>query len=166
MEKKILLSASILEEAKKRQKITRKFLNNLKRRVPSNLDVTVQEFHEEVFEKTDCLKCANCCKTTSPIFYMKDIERAAKSLSIKPAAFIEKYLRMDEDDDFVVKSAPCPFLANDNYCLIYDNRPTACRTYPHTDRKKFHQLLDLTYENSFICPAVQNIIEKLQAVYK
>ena len=141
-------------------------MDNLKRREPSNLDITVQGFHAEVFGKTDCLKCANCCRTTSPIFYRKDIEKAAKSLSLKPAAFIDKFLKVDEDNDFVVKSAPCPFLLNDNYCAIYEHRPVACRTYPHTDRKRFHQLLDLTYQNSFICPAVQNIIEKLQAAYK
>jgi hypothetical protein len=69
---------------------------------------------------------------------------------------------MDEDDDFVLKSSPCPFLSDDNSCDVYEDRPTACRTYPHTNRKRIHQLLDLTYQNSFICPAVQQILEKLK----
>ena len=33
---------------------------------------------ENEFKKTDCLDCGNCCKTTSPIFTDKDIERISK----------------------------------------------------------------------------------------
>ncbi|MFM2285647.1 MAG: hypothetical protein RLZZ543_1144 [Bacteroidota bacterium] len=145
-----------------RKKSNRKFLDHLKRQQPSNLDVRVQDIHEEVFERTDCLTCGNCCRTTSPIFYQKDIEHLSRRLRIKPSQFIEKYLRMDEDDDFVLKSSPCPFLLEDNRCDVYEDRPTACRTYPHTDRKRFHQLLDLTYENTFVCPAVLEIVELLK----
>lgn len=46
------------------------------------------------------------------------------------------YLRVDEDNDKVFKSMPCPFLGEDNLCSIYDIRPKACREFPHTDRKK------------------------------
>ena len=31
--------------------------------------------HDEVFEEIDCLSCANCCKTTGPLFTEKDIEK-------------------------------------------------------------------------------------------
>jgi hypothetical protein len=85
---------------------------------------------------------------------------------MKPVAFIDKYLKMDEESDYVLKSAPCSFLDLDNTCLIYEDRPAACKTYPHTNRKRFHQIIHLAYQNSFICPAVQTIIEKLQTVYK
>ena len=84
---------------KKKSEENKKFLGNLKRKAPKNLDDLFHSAHEEVFENTDCLKCANCCKTTSPIFYQKDIERVAKRLRMKPGAFIEKYLRIDEDKD-------------------------------------------------------------------
>ncbi|MEX1189748.1 MAG: YkgJ family cysteine cluster protein [Bacteroidia bacterium] len=155
------LSISIKKKAEESKKANLKFIQHLKRKKPKDLDMTVQEIHDEVFENTDCLSCANCCKTTSPIFYEHDIERLSKRLKTRPAHFIEKYLNKDEDDDWVLKSAPCPFLLYDNRCEVYEDRPAACRTYPHTNRKKFHQLLDLTYQNSFVCPAVQTILEKL-----
>ncbi|HYX06053.1 MAG TPA: hypothetical protein VE912_04900 [Bacteroidales bacterium] len=45
---------------------------------------------------------------------------------------------------------------------VYEDRPRACREYPHTDRKKFHQILNLTLKNSEVCPAVFMVIEKLK----
>src|SRR6266567_8139141 len=114
----------------------KKFLLSLKKKDPRKIDDAFHSLHEEVFEEMDCLTCANCCKTTSPIFYQTDIERAAKFLRMKPGDFIEKYLRIDEDKDYVLKSSPCPFLDAENYCSVYEDRPKACREYPHTDRKK------------------------------
>jgi Fe-S-cluster containining protein len=146
---------------KKENKI---FFDKLKRLTYKNLDTYFQEVHEEVFEKTDCLSCANCCKTTSPIFYNRDIERLAKHFKIKPGDFIERYLKIDEDKDYVLRQAPCPFLGADNYCSVYEDRPNACREYPHTDRKKISQLLDLTYKNTFVCPAVLEITEQLKKI--
>jgi Fe-S-cluster containining protein len=146
------------------KKENRIFFDKLKRLTYKNLDTYFQEVHEEVFEKTDCLSCANCCKTTSPIFYNRDIERLAKHFKIKPGDFIERYLKIDEDKDYVLRQAPCPFLGADNYCSVYEDRPNACREYPHTDRKRISQLLDLTYKNTFVCPAVLEITEKLKKI--
>lgn len=142
-----------------------KLFRKLKRTKPKDLDKHVHQFHEEAFEHIDCLQCANCCKTTSPIFYQKDIERVAAALNMKPGDFIRKYLHMDEDGDFVLNSAPCPFLDAENHCLVYENRPTACREYPHTNRKKMYQVLDLTMRNTLVCPAVLEIAEKLRNLY-
>src|SRR5574337_1628701 len=88
----------------------------LKRNTPRDLDNTIHQLHDAAFETIDCLTCANCCKTTSPIFYQKDIERLAKHFKIRPAQFIEKYLHIDEDKDYVLNVSPCPFLGTDNYC--------------------------------------------------
>jgi uncharacterized protein len=138
----------------------KKFLERVKKRPPPKLDGMVQGIHNQVFKKIDCLDCANCCKTTSPIFYPKDIERAAKYLKIKAAAFENDFLRVDEEKDFVLQGSPCVFLdLDDNKCSIYDARPNACRTYPHTDRKNFYQLTELTFKNLDICPAVVKIVE-------
>ena len=141
---------------------SKKLFDKLRRTKPKDLDDVVHRLHEEVFEDVDCLKCANCCKTTSPIFYHSDIERVARHLKMKPSRFIEQYLHIDEDGDYVLNSAPCPFLDADNYCLVYENRPTACREYPHTDRKRFHQILDLTLKNTAICPAAYRIVEEMK----
>ena len=141
---------------------TRKLFNRLKKTKAPQLDAIVHALHEEVFERTDCLTCANCCKTTSPIFTDKDISRIASHMRIKDAAFIQQYLHIDEDGDYVLNVAPCPFLGTDNYCNIYAQRPNACREYPHTNRKRFYQILDLSIRNTYICPATYEIIELLK----
>ena len=154
-----------LQTARNNQSANKKFFGKLKRNVPANLDDTTRQIHNEVFSEINCLKCANCCKTTSPIFRDKDIERIAKHFRISPSRFIEKYLHIDEDKDYVLNSAPCTFLDSENYCTIYDQRPAACREYPHTDRKRFHQIFNITLKNSVICPAVSEIIERLKIKY-
>ena len=140
----------------------KKFLGKFKGKKARDLDDVFHETHEEVFEEIDCLTCANCCKTTSPIFYDRDVVRLAKRFRMPASDFIEKYLRVDEDKDYVLKEAPCAFLGPDNYCSVYEDRPNACREYPHTDRKNMYQILDLTYKNTLVCPAVLKIVEEVK----
>jgi len=149
-----------------RQKVkeNKRFFQRLKKVKPKELDQKMHQIHEQVFECTDCLKCANCCSTTGPLFTDKDIGRIAKHLKLKPSEFTEKYLRIDEDNDYVLQSVPCAFLGDDNRCSIYDVRPKACREFPHTDRIKQHQLLNLTQKNVAVCPAVYHIVEKMKKV--
>jgi Predicted Fe-S-cluster oxidoreductase len=125
------------------------------------MDTIVQQLHDEVSEKIDCLTCANCCRSLGPAIYDKDIERMAKALRIKPSEVVSSYLRIDEDGDYVFKSMPCPFLMNDNYCSIYESRPKACREYPHTDRKNFEQIYKLTVKNASTCPIAYEVLYKL-----
>jgi uncharacterized protein len=152
------------EKSKNKAAENRKFLGALRKKDPRKLDDEFHKLHDEVFEEMDCLTCANCCKTTSPIFYQTDIERVAKSLRLKPGEFIDQYLRIDEDKDYVLKSSPCPFLDANNYCKVYDSRPKACREYPHTNRKKMVQIMDLTYKNTLVCPAVLEMVERLKKI--
>lgn len=126
------------------------------------LDERVHAHHEAVFEKINCLDCANCCRTLGPRVTDADVQRIAAYLRIKPSVFVEKYLVVDEDHDYVFRSMPCPFLGSDNYCSIYDVRPRACREYPHTDRPRVYQVMALTLKNSAICPAVFEILERLK----
>jgi len=142
----------------------RKFLAGLKKKDPRKIDDAFHELHKEVFEEIDCLQCANCCRTTSPIFYQNDIERLSKGLRIKPGDFIDTYLKIDEDKDYVLTSSPCSFLGPDNHCSVYEDRPKACREYPHTDRKKMVQITDLTHKNTLVCPAVLEIVERLKLI--
>lgn len=148
--------------AKEKHEQSKRFFKKLKARPPRNLDAVMQELHEEEFRRTDCLECANCCKTTGPLFLNTDIDRIASHLRLKPGKFVDQYLRIDEEGDYVLQQVPCPFLAPDNYCLIYDVRPKACREYPHTDRKKFQQISNLTLKNTAICPAAFRIVESLK----
>ncbi|MCB5082531.1 YkgJ family cysteine cluster protein [Streptococcus mutans] len=148
--------------ALQKQKEHRKFLAILKKKAPKNLDKIVQEVHTEVFKEIDCTKCANCCKILGPLFTEADISRIAKHFRMRLPVFEDMYLRVDEDNDKVFKSMPCPFLGEDNLCSIYDIRPKACREFPHTDRKKIYQINHLTIQNTLICPAVYLFVEKLQ----
>jgi|TARA_B100000959_G_scaffold196786_1_gene205797 Fe-S-cluster containining protein len=150
------------EQAILKRKENNRFFKNLKNLKPKILDKTIHPLHDEVFEYTNCLECANCCKTTGPLFTDKDINRIAKHLRIKPSRFTERYLRIDEDRDYVLQSVPCTFLGKDNYCSIYDVRPKACREFPHTDRIKQHQILKITEKNIEVCPSVYGIVEKLK----
>ena len=151
------------ELAREKYDENKKYFARLKKRIPRNMDVVIQELHTAEFEKTDCLTCGNCCKTTSPIFTEKDIQRISKYLKMKVHDFISQYLDRDSDDFYVLKTSPCTFLdLNDNTCFIYDVRPKACKEYPHTNRRKFIQITDLTIKNTEICPAAYNIIEALK----
>ncbi|MCU0441257.1 MAG: YkgJ family cysteine cluster protein [Bacteroidia bacterium] len=143
----------------------KKLFDQLKKRLPKNLDQQFAELHDEAFERIDCLTCANCCKTTGPLFKQKDIERLANHLKMRPAQFVETYLHIDEDNDYVLNTLPCPFLGADNYCSVYEYRPNACREYPHTNSRKMHTLFKETLNNVAICPAVFEIVEKLKKVY-
>jgi Fe-S-cluster containining protein len=126
------------------------------------LDERVHALHEAVFEEINCLDCANCCRTLGPRITDADVQRMAASLRIKPSALVERYLVVDDEGDFVFRSMPCPFLGSDNYCSVYDDRPRACREYPHTDRRRVYQVLALTLKNSATCPAVFEILERLR----
>jgi len=119
--------------------------------------------HEEAFEKIDCLQCANCCKNYSPRFKTPDIKRIARHLRMKESEFIDTYLRLDEDGDYVVKTTPCPFLGQDNYCSIYEVRPSDCERFPYTDEDVLIKRPSITQKNSTFCPIVYFVLEKLSA---
>jgi uncharacterized protein len=148
--------------AKDKHNENKKYFDKLKKKPPKNLDYIMQELHDNEFKKTNCLNCANCCKTTGPLFTSADVERISKYLRLKPQQFISQYLRIDEDQDYVLQKLPCSFLDYDNTCFIYEVRPKACREFPHTDRKKFQQITAITMKNLPICPAVYNIVEEMK----
>lgn len=139
----------------------KEWVGKVKRKPPADLDRQFSDAHEEVFRETDCLTCAHCCKTTSPIVTARDVDRLSKGLRIRPSAVIDQYLNPDADT-WVMKRAPCPFLGEDHYCSVYDYRPAACRDYPHTDRRRMVQIMDLSLNNTFVCPAVARIFRLLR----
>jgi Fe-S-cluster containining protein len=156
----------ILQQSKLKSAENKKFYERLKKLSPKDLDKVTNQLNDEAFEKIDCLQCANCCKTTGPLLKDKDIDRLADEMKLKPSQFTEKYLRIDEDYDYVFKQMPCPFLGDDKFCSVYKNRPGACRDYPHTHQNKMHNKLAITYLNSLICPAVAIVTEGLKLKYQ
>jgi len=148
--------------AKRSETENKKFIVRLKKKRPKDIDIKVSAIHEKVFQNINCLDCANCCKSISPIITDKDIERISKYLKLRPSVFTEKYLHLDNDNDYVYNDTPCPFLDKENYCMIYSVRPKACSEYPHTDQSKFINLLNITVKNTYYCPAVYEIVERLK----
>lgn len=144
------------------QKESSRLIRQLKKRKPAGLDDLVHGLHHEAFSRFSCLDCANCCKTIGPLLIPSDIDRLARHLKIKKQEFMEKFVVTDEEGDLVFRHHPCPFLQDDNYCSVYEQRPRACREYPHTDRSRFHQILDLTLKNCETCPVVFEIVEELK----
>lgn len=143
-------------------KKTRETLERLSRH--KKPDQVVHKAHAEAFEEIDCLACANCCRTTGPLLMAQDITRISKRLKLPEAAFVSQYLRVDEDGDRVFKTMPCPFLGSDNYCMIYSDRPRACREFPHTDQPGQLNIVHLTRKNARICPAVSRIVQIISAM--
>jgi len=138
-----------------------KIIKELKKTDQKVLDITVHRLHGEAFELFSCLDCGNCCRTISPAITYAEVDNIAKKLRIKPSELVTRHIHMDGDGDFVFNSAPCPFIGDDNYCSVYSARPRACSEYPHTDRKKFYQILDLSLKNAEVCPVVYAILKKM-----
>lgn len=157
-----LMSKDILHNWEKKSREKQKVYKNYLQRANKN-DVLkkLPQLHEEAFEKVDCLSCAACCKNYSPRFKTPDVKRISKHLGMKESTFIETYLRVDEDGDFVVKSSPCPFLGADNFCSIYDVRPSDCARFPYTDEDVIIKRQQLTLKNSTFCPIVYYVLERL-----
>jgi len=148
------------KKSKERQKIYKQYLqkaekNKVLRQLP--------DLHEEAFARIDCLQCANCCKNYSPRFKTPDIKRISKHLGLRESEFIDKYLKVDEEGDYVVKTLPCPFLNADNTCSIYEERPSDCRRFPYTDEDVIIKRQALTLKNSSFCPITYYVLEKLLA---
>jgi len=151
-------------QATRKEKESALFFRQLAGKDPGKVDKAFHDLHDQVFEEVNCLDCGNCYRSLGPRITDADIRRIASSLKIKPAELTIKYLRLDEDNDYVFRIMPCPFLGVDNYCSIYEDRPRACRDYPHTDRRRMQQILDITLKNTETCPAVFEIVERLKTL--
>lgn len=138
------------------------FLKRISRSLPA-ISI-LQEAHEDVFEKMDCLECGNCCKSSSPVFNRTDINRISSFVGMKPGVFEATYLVADSDGDFIPKSKPCPFLDPDNTCQVYELRPKSCRGYPHTDSKEGWERHALLAGNTVYCPAAFRIVNQIRAL--
>jgi len=146
------------KKSKEHQKSYKQFLLKAKK---NEVLLKLPAIHEKVTSKINCLDCANCCKNYSPRFKTPDIKRISKHLNLKEGVFIEKYLHLDEDGDFVVNTKPCPFLGTDNFCSIYEVRPSDCARFPYTDEDVFIKRPNLTLKNSTFCPIVFFVFEEL-----
>ncbi|MBK8625460.1 MAG: YkgJ family cysteine cluster protein [Saprospiraceae bacterium] len=149
------------KDSKKENEIWFRTIRNVK---TDTLHDTIISIHQEVFAKTDCMTCANCCKTSPPLLTNEDINRISKSMGISAKQFTKSYVLQDFNGEKTFNIVPCKFLQSDNTCSIYDIRPEACRRYPHTDEMEYPKRTHLNVSNTLVCPAAYNILEKLKSV--
>jgi len=140
-----------------------KYLNRLVRSIDQQgkKHQLADSIHNQVFEEMDCLQCANCCKSIPPIVSNRDVNRIARRLNLDKKTFVEQYITVDNDGDQVINSSPCPFLESDNKCKIYEDRPAACKAYPHSGEGMFYQNLSHHKRNAKYCPALLEILSRL-----
>ena len=86
---------------KKSKENTKAYRTLLKRANKNTVLKELGGLTEQAYQAVDCLSCAACCKNYSPRFKTTDIKRIAKYLKLKESVFIDQYLRVDEDGDFV-----------------------------------------------------------------
>ncbi len=122
------------------------------------------EIHEDVFNSTDCLACANCCRTTPPLITREDVNRISRRINMSPKQFIREYVISEYSGEMMFRVVPCTFLSSENTCTIYDVRPEACRRYPHTNEKEYQKRISLNISNTLVCPAAFKILDRLQNV--
>lgn len=146
---------------KKSAEKQKRFKQYLNRADKNKVLKQLPELHDEAFSKIDCLDCAACCKNYSPRFKTTDIKRISKFLKLKEGSFIETYLKIDSDGDYVLRQSSCPFLGDGNYCEIYEVRPGDCARFPYTDEDVLLKRQSLTLKNSTFCPAVYFVLDRL-----
>lgn len=119
------------------------------------------ELNDAAYEQVNCLGCAACCKNYSPRFKTPDIKRISKYLKMREGDFIETYLKLDNEGDYVLQSTPCHFLNADNTCSIYDIRPSDCSRFPYTDEDVLLKRPQITLKNSSFCAITYYVLEKM-----
>ncbi len=155
---------SFLDRARQNKNSFRRFLTKLEKDPPPRMAAITSQLETEVWGETDCLSCANCCKTMSPTFSNKDIKRISAHLGHTPDEFKAKYLVREKggDRDWLNKSEPCQFLDTiDNKCSIYEVRPSDCAGFPHLP-KKMQGYAHVHKQNIEFCPATYRLVEKMK----
>ncbi len=129
------------------------------------LDAEVSEITEDVWSRIDCTQCAYCCKTMQIEVNAADIARLANHLGMSVKAFTQRYLQIAEDNAKIMNSLPCPFLGEDNRCMVYEQRPEACREFPFLHKPDFRSRSLLMLANLEVCPITFNVWQELKARY-
>lgn len=151
-------------KVKNNKSVLKKFLSKIGKKPPRGLDNLAVETDREVWAETDCLTCANCCKTMSPTFTNVDIKRISRHLNQTEKEFKKKWLYKDRNKDLINKLQPCQFLnLEDNKCSIYSVRPKDCSGFPHHTKRRMIDYMHVFKQNIEYCPATYRLVEKMKA---
>lgn len=151
------------KKVKLNRRAMRGYLSRLEKANIRGLNTKISVLEKEVWPETDCLSCANCCKTMTPTFTMSDQKRISSHLGMSVEAFQQKWLRRERggNRDWLNKTEPCQFLnLTDNKCSIYEVRPADCAGFPHLT-KKFKEYAHIHKQNVEYCPATYKLVEKM-----
>ena len=154
---------SFRSKARKNKRILRSFLTRLEKNPPRGLQGATIVLEKEVWQETDCLSCANCCKTMTPTFNAQDLKRISAHFGQTVEEFQKQWLRREKggDRDWLNKTEPCQFLnLKDNKCSIYEIRPADCAGFPHLP-KKLKEYVHVHKQNIEYCPATYRLVEKM-----
>jgi Fe-S-cluster containining protein len=151
------------KNVKKNKSGFKRFLTKVEKHPPRGLDKIAAEMDLAMWKETDCLSCANCCKTMSPTFTKSDLIRISAHLGMTTDEFKNKWLYKDRNGDWINKKQPCQFLnLEDNKCSIYEVRPKDCAGFPHHTKKRMIDYMHVFKQNIEYCPATYRMVEKMQ----
>lgn len=143
----------------------KRFLSKIEKQPPRGLDAIAAQMDIATWKETDCLSCANCCKTMSPTYTKSDLRRISSHLGMTVDEFKIKWLRKDRNGDWINVKQPCQFLnLEDNKCSIYDVRPKDCAGFPHHTKKRMIDYMHVFKQNIEYCPATFKMVEKMKAL--
>jgi Fe-S-cluster containining protein len=138
----------------------RSYLTRLDKNPPKGLEKLKLDGDKAAWERTDCLDCANCCKTMSPTYTREDVKRISAHLGMTERAFRERWLYKDRTGDWMNVKQPCQFLdLKTNMCNIYSVRPQDCAGFPHHSKKKMTDYMHVYKQNIEYCPATYRLVE-------
>ena len=145
------------------KKRLRTFLARIEKKPSDRVQLVVLEANELSWAKTDCLDCANCCKSMSPTYSQMDINRISKYLGMTKKSFTEKWLYKDRTGDWINRKQPCQFLdLKTNMFNINDLRPPDCTGFPYHGTKKMKDYGHVFKQNVEFCPATYRLVEIMQ----
>lgn len=152
------------KKAAQSKKALRNFLTRIENDPPKDLDIISEQVDKEVWTTTDCLSCANCCKSMTPTYTFQDIKRISSHLNMRTKEFKQKWLFFDKSDkSWKNVKTPCQFLdRKTNLCTIYEVRPDDCAQFPHLTKKDMKYYLHVHRDNIVHCPATLKWVEKLK----
>lgn len=86
----------------------------------------------------ECTRCGHCCTGFPGTVAVNDEEIAALAARVEldEPTFRERYTRVISDGTISLRERPnydCVFWSREHGCLVYEVRPTQCRTWPFWD---------------------------------
>ena len=96
-----------------------------------------------------------------PVFLDTDIRQVCKQVGLDRESFVQDSLQINPEGGWRLREPGCQFLASDNRCSIYDDRPKHCQSYPHTHERRMAKGLERLVQTCGVCPAAYLIALKI-----